>query len=114
MFFFFYYYFFKVSNIKFCAHTHKNKCTEPRSTATVYTGTNAASTLMKINMARHRFSPTPTERDTCIHLCCRLCFRICGVRVRVLLCVLGPCWGYSSEGVRTSLPLQCMEMYVHF
>lgn len=83
--------FFQVSKIKFCAHA-KNKYTEPRSTATVYTGTCTASVLMKINMARCRFSPTPTKRDRCIHLCCRLVF----LDVCVRLCV-PRCWGQIGD-----------------
>lgn len=76
---------------------HKNKHTQTRAhNQCVYRQTHTPSALMKINMARGRFSPAPTERDTHIYLCCIWGFTVCvceeGREGRG-----GAYWGYSGR-----------------
>lgn len=91
----------------------KHTCTESGHTQPVciQTNTHAPSALMKINMARVDFHLHPLQRDTRIHLLGCVCVCVCA---RMFVWGGGAYWGYSCKGVCTSLPFQCMEMYVHF
>lgn len=84
-----------------CTHRltkNKHKQTASTQPVCIQTNTHAPSALMKINMARGRFSPAPTERDTHIRLCCIWCFRMCVCVCARLCVVMGRILGIQQQG----------------